>query len=114
MKLLVPLASECSLILTPPLQPAPAPLPGFADDSRTVFHVEPHGSTRWTLRAALAGCAALGPSTTVFRALRSVYVSEPLSTGIAPAELRNVTLAPRVTPQKVWNAALSACRATTR
>jgi hypothetical protein len=72
MKLPVPLASECSLSFTPPPHPAPAPLPAFAEDSRRVFHVAPHGSTRCTLLAADTGCDGVGPSTTTFDALRSV------------------------------------------
>ena len=63
------LASEISFSFTPPPQPAPAPLPALADDSSTVFHVVPQGSTRCSERAAVAGCDADGPSTSVDAAL---------------------------------------------
>jgi hypothetical protein len=74
------------------LHAAGAPLPGFAVDDATRLQLSdefaaPQPLMRLRLSPPADAIATLGPSSVTLDALRSVYVSLPLSCGIVSTEL---------------------------
>src|SRR3954454_20879617 len=99
----------------PLLQPFRPPLPGLPDADASFVQllsvpIAPQVA-RWKSEPPDVSIATVVPSMVTPDAFFSVYVSLPLICGIVSAELMNTTFAPRVTPQKVWNAVFVALRA---